>query len=86
MREGVFVGPAWYCQISGFRSRHVQHCQEMDVEPLSARALSVRIVNEFSVTLGRSVTQLVDRQVYVRIGVRRIVSFSEILGAGARAS
>jgi hypothetical protein len=31
---------------SGFRSRYVQHCQEMDVEPLSARALSMRLVNE----------------------------------------
>jgi hypothetical protein len=85
VREGVFVGLAWHCQISCFRSRYVQHYQEMDVEPLSARALSMRLVNEFNVTLGRSVTQLVDRQAYARIGVRRIESFSENPGRrGAR--
>jgi putative DNA primase/helicase len=57
VQDDCFVGPAWHCQVSSFRSRYVQHCQQMDAEPLSARALSMRLVNEFGVTLGRSAKQ-----------------------------
>jgi putative DNA primase/helicase len=47
------LGRHWQCAVPDFRARYVEHCEEMDSEPLSSRALSMRLVNEFEVTLGR---------------------------------
>jgi putative DNA primase/helicase len=53
VEDQCMIGQHWHCAVPDLRARYVKHCEEMDSEPLSARALSMRLVNEFGVTLDR---------------------------------
>jgi putative DNA primase/helicase len=50
VRDECLLGPAWWCKISDFRTSYEQHCEEMGAEPLSAKALTMRLTSEYAVT------------------------------------
>ena len=50
VRDECLLGPNYWCQISDLRTRYERHCEEMGAEPLSGKALGMRLTNEYPVT------------------------------------
>jgi putative DNA primase/helicase len=69
VRDECMLGPGWWCKISDLRARYEQHCDEMGADPLSGKALGMRLTSEYPVTSSRH-TQLKVRT-YLGIGVTR---------------
>jgi putative DNA primase/helicase len=49
VRDECDLKPAWWCAVSDFRRRYERHCEEMGAEPLSAKALTMRLTTEYPV-------------------------------------
>jgi putative DNA primase/helicase len=49
VEEECLRGPYYWCAVPDFRERYVGHCEEMGTEPLSARAVGMRLVSEYGV-------------------------------------
>jgi putative DNA primase/helicase len=47
-----------WCKISDFRQCYERHCEEMGAEPLSAKAISMRLASEYGVITGQRHSQL----------------------------
>jgi hypothetical protein len=62
------LGSGWWCKISDLRARYEQHCDEMGADPLSGKALGMRLTSEYPVTSSRH-TQLKVRT-YIGIGLQ----------------
>jgi putative DNA primase/helicase len=52
--EECRLGPYYWCTVSDFRKRYEQHCEEMGADPLTAKALTMRLTTEFAVTSGKA--------------------------------
>jgi P4 family phage/plasmid primase-like protien len=50
VRDECLLGPNYWCKISDLRARYERHCEEMGAEPLSGKALGMRLTNEYPVT------------------------------------
>ena len=46
------LGPYYWASVSGLRAKYEEHCKEMEAEPLSQKALSMRLASEFGVITG----------------------------------
>lgn len=57
VQDECLLAPAYWCKISDLRARYEQHCEEMGADPLSGKALGMRLTSEYPVTSGRH-TQL----------------------------
>ena len=53
VRDECLLRSAWWCKVSDLRTRYEQHCGEMGAEPLTAKALSMRLTTEYPVTSSR---------------------------------
>jgi putative DNA primase/helicase len=47
-------GPYYWCTVADFRHRYERHCEEMGADPLTAKALTMRLTTEFAVTSGKA--------------------------------
>jgi putative DNA primase/helicase len=53
VQDECLLGQHWHCDVPDFRERYEEHCRGMGAEPLSSRAVSMRLVSEYGVTLDR---------------------------------
>jgi putative DNA primase/helicase len=53
VRDECLLGNSYWCKISDFRHRYEQHCEEMGAEPLSGKALGMRLTTEYPVKSGK---------------------------------
>jgi putative DNA primase/helicase len=53
VQSDCLLGSAYWCKVSDFRRRYEQHCEEMGAEPLTAKALGMRLTSEYPVTGSR---------------------------------
>jgi len=51
------VGPAFWCAVGELRKRYDRHGDEMGADPLSAKAVGMRLVAEYGVIAGKKHTQ-----------------------------
>jgi putative DNA primase/helicase len=51
--EECRLGPYYWCTVSDFRHRYGRHCEEMGADPLTAKALTMRLTSEYPVTSGQ---------------------------------
>jgi putative DNA primase/helicase len=56
--DECMLGHDWWCKISDFRERYERHSEEMGAEPLSAKAISMRLASEYGVITGQRHSQL----------------------------
>jgi hypothetical protein len=57
--DECMLGHDWlWCKISDFRERYERHSEEMGAEPLSAKAISMRLASEYGVITGQRNSQL----------------------------
>jgi P4 family phage/plasmid primase-like protien len=49
VRDECLTGPNYWCKISDLRARYERHCEEMGAEPLSGKALGMRLATEYPV-------------------------------------
>jgi putative DNA primase/helicase len=54
VRDECLLGAYYWCKVADFRARYEQHCQEMGADPLTARALTMRLASEYPVTSGQA--------------------------------
>jgi len=54
IRDECLVGKDWWCTVAELRSRYERHCHEMGAEPLTAKALGMRLTSEYPVTSGKA--------------------------------
>jgi putative DNA primase/helicase len=52
VQEECEVGPHWWCVVADLRVRYERHCEEMEADALSAKALGMRLVAEYGVKSG----------------------------------
>jgi putative DNA primase/helicase len=52
--EECQLGPYYWCTVSDFRHRYGRHCEEMGADPLTAKALTMRLTSEYPVTSGKA--------------------------------
>jgi putative DNA primase/helicase len=50
VRDECLLGPHWWCPVGELRARYIRHCEEMEAEPLTAKALTMRLTTEYLVT------------------------------------
>jgi putative DNA primase/helicase len=50
VRDECLLAAGWWCPVGELRARYERHCEEMGAEPLSARALTMRLTSEYPVT------------------------------------
>ena len=50
VRDECLLGPHWWCPVGELRARYIRHCEEMEAEPLTAKALTMRLTTEYQVT------------------------------------
>jgi putative DNA primase/helicase len=50
VRDECLLGSNYWCKISDLRARYERHCEEMGAEPLSGKALGMRLTTEYAVT------------------------------------
>lgn len=53
VRDECLIGPHWWCKVANFRAAYEKHCAEMGAEPLSAKALGMRLTSEYPVSSSR---------------------------------
>jgi P4 family phage/plasmid primase-like protien len=51
--ECLPLAPAHWCWIPDFRARYERHCAEMGAEPVSGKALTMRLERDYGVTSGK---------------------------------
>jgi P4 family phage/plasmid primase-like protien len=68
VRDECLLGSGWWCKISDLRARYEQHCDEMGADPISGKALGMRLTTEYPVTSSRH-TKLKVRT-YIGIGLQ----------------
>jgi len=56
--DECMLGQDLWCKISAFRERYERHSEEMGAEPLSAKAISMRLASEYGVITGLRHSQL----------------------------
>jgi putative DNA primase/helicase len=67
IRDTCALGPGHWCDVTALRARYEHHCAEMGAEPLSAKALTMRLTAEFGVEPGR--LSRPARRIYRHIGL-----------------
>ena len=67
VRDACLLGEHHWCDVGALRARYEQHATEMGAEPLSAKALSMRLVAEFGVQQAR--LSRPSRRIYRGIGL-----------------
>jgi putative DNA primase/helicase len=67
VRDACMIGDGYWCEVGVLRERYLRHCTEMDAEPLSAKALTMRLVAELGVQQGR--LSRPSRRIYRGIGL-----------------
>jgi P4 family phage/plasmid primase-like protien len=50
VRDECLLGPNWWCPVGELRGRYIRHCEEMEAERLTAKALTMRLTTEYPVT------------------------------------
>jgi phage/plasmid-associated DNA primase len=68
VQDECLLGPNWWCVVGDLRHRYERHCEEMGADPLSFRALTMRLTSEFAVTPGR--LSRPQRRIYRGIGLQ----------------
>jgi putative DNA primase/helicase len=53
VRDECLIGPHWHCKVADLRARYEAHCTEMGAEPLTAKALTMRLTSEYPVVSGQ---------------------------------
>jgi hypothetical protein len=53
VRDECLLGPDWWCPVGELRGRYIRHCEEMEAEPLTAKALTMRLTSEYPVSSSR---------------------------------
>ena len=53
VRDECLVAPSCWVKVADLRHRYERHCAEMGVDPLSAKALGMRLPTEYPVTSGK---------------------------------
>jgi P4 family phage/plasmid primase-like protien len=51
--EECRLGPYYWCTVADFRHHYGRHCEEMGADPLTAKALTMRLTSEYPVTSGQ---------------------------------
>jgi putative DNA primase/helicase len=54
VQDECLLGAAHWCKVADFRARYERHCSEMGAEPLTAKALTMRLVSEHPVESGKA--------------------------------
>ncbi len=67
IRDTAALGPGHWCDVTALRARYEHHCAEMGAEPLTAKALTMRLTAEFGVEPGR--LSRPARRIYRHIGL-----------------
>jgi putative DNA primase/helicase len=68
VRDECLQGPAWWCTVADLRARYESHCAEMGAEPLTAKALTLRLTAEYPVSRGKHPQRKV--RTYIGIGLQ----------------
>jgi putative DNA primase/helicase len=68
VRDECLIGQGHWCDVAAFRARYERHCTEMGTEPLSAKALTMRLSSEYPVEGGR--LSRPSRRIYRNIGLQ----------------
>jgi putative DNA primase/helicase len=69
VQDECILGPHWWCVVGDLRHRYERHCEEMGADPLTFRALTMRLTSEYAVTPGR--LSRPQRRTYVGIGLQK---------------
>jgi len=56
MRDECELDPDGSCKVGDFTHQYREHCEEMDAEPISSRALTMRLMSEYGIDRGRNGT------------------------------
>lgn len=67
VRDECLTGPGHWCDVAALRHRYERHCTDMGTEPVSAKALTMRLVAEYGVEQGR--LSRPSRRIYRGIGL-----------------
>ena len=67
VRDHALLGEHHWCEVGAFRAAYHRHCAEDGAEPLSAKAITLRLVGEYGVEPGR--LSRPARRIYRRIGL-----------------
>ncbi len=67
VRDQCLTGEHYWCSVADFRARYEAHCAELGTEPLSAKALGMRLTREFPVIPERKSRPA--RRIYRGIGL-----------------
>jgi len=54
VKEECDLGPGEECTVSDFGHRYREHCEEMDAEPQSSRAITMRLMSEYGIERGKN--------------------------------
>jgi len=54
LRDECEIEPGGRCKVPDFTQRYRQHCEDMDSDPLSQRAVTQRLVEEYGVLGGKN--------------------------------
>jgi putative DNA primase/helicase len=49
VQDQCVLGANYWCKIADLRARYEQHCRDMACEPISAKAITMRLANEYAV-------------------------------------
>ncbi len=69
VRDDCLINPHDFCPVGDFRARYEAHCREMGAEPLSAKAITVRLTREYPITSAKATK---GARVYRGIGLLAI--------------
>lgn len=67
VRDECLLGEGHWCEVGQLRHRYERHCTDMGSEPVSAKALTMRLTAEYGVEQGR--LSRPSRRIYRRIGL-----------------
>lgn len=67
VRDECLLGDGHWCDVGALRHRYESHCDQMGAEPVSAKALTMRLTAEYGVEQGR--LSRPARRIYRRIGL-----------------
>jgi len=67
VRDECLLGEAHWCEVGALRHQYERHAAEMGAEPLSAKALTMRLTSEYDVEQGR--LSRPSRRIYRGIGL-----------------
>jgi P4 family phage/plasmid primase-like protien len=68
VRDECLQGPHYWCVVTDFRERYEKHCVDMGAEPLTAKALTMRLTAEFGIQEGK--LSRPSRRIYKGIGLQ----------------